>query len=145
MCILFHIISLFFHDYTYYFSYYFSYYITAYYYFIVLFHYYFTIIPIIFTIIPDYIRGLHPFFQELADANLRPMLRAMTDKCPGVPAKLWDDQASPFNKATPTYSAERRLLYALCLVLFLLFQLSVQDLAACSFDLGTAGQHTTFL
>ncbi len=88
---------------------------------------------------------MHPFFQELADANLRPMRQAMTDKCPGVPAKLWDDQASPFNEANPTYSAERRLLYALRLVLFILFQFSVQDLAACSIDLGTAGQHTTIL
>ncbi len=142
---LFHIISLLFHYCTYYFSYYFSYYITAYYYFIVLFHYYFTIIPIIFTIISDYIRVLHPFFKELADANLRTLRRAMTDKCPGVPAKLWDDQASPFNGAKSTYSAERRLLYALCLVLFLFFQLSVQDFAACCIDLGTAGQHTTIL
>ncbi len=124
---------------------YFSYYITAYYYFIVLFHYDFTIITIIFTVISDYIRVLHPFFQELADANLRPMRRAMTDKFPGVPAKLWDDQASPFNEAKPTYSAERRLFYALCLVLFLLFRSSVQDLAACSIDLGTAGQHTKIL
>ncbi len=137
MCILFHSISLLFHYYTYHFSYYFSYYITliiitAHYYFIVLFYYYFTIIPIIFTIISDYIRVLHSFFQELADANLRPLRRAMTDKCPGVPAKLWDDQASPFNEAKPTYSAERRLLYALCLVLFLLFRLSVQDLGSFS-------------
>ncbi len=69
----------------------------------------------------------------------------MTDKCPGKPAKLWDDQASQFNEAKPTYSAERILLYALCLVLFLLFRLSVQDLAACSIDLGTAGKHTTIL
>ncbi len=101
------------------FSYYFSYYITAYYYFIVLFHYYFTIIPIIFTIISDYIRVSHPFFQELADANLRPMRQAMTDKCPGVPAKFWDDQGSLLNEAKCTYSAERRLFYALSLVLFL--------------------------
>ncbi len=75
------------------------------------------------------------------------MRQAMTDKCPGVPAELLDDQASLFqvNEAKPIYSAERRLLYALCLVLFLLFQLSVQDLAACSIKLGTAGQHTTIL
>jgi hypothetical protein len=116
MChgILFHIISLLSHYYTYYFSYYFSYYITAYYYFkfIVLFLYYITIIPNIFTIISnDYLRVLHPYFQELADTNLRPMHQAMTDKCPGVPAKLWDDQASPLYEAKTTYSAERILLY----------------------------------
>jgi hypothetical protein len=91
----------------YFFSYYFSYYITAYDYFIVLFHYYFTIIPIIFTTISDYIRVSHPFFQELVtvDANSRPMRRAMTDKCSGMPAKLLDDQTSLFNEAKPTYSA----------------------------------------
>ncbi len=60
--------------------------------------YYFTIIPIIFTIISDYLRVSHPYFQELANANLRPMLQAMTDECPGVPAKLWDDQANRFMK-----------------------------------------------
>ncbi len=81
----------------------------------------------------------------MADANSRPMRQAMTDKCPGVAAKLWDDQASPFFQAMPTYSAERRLLYTLFLVLFILFRLSVQDLAACNIDLRTAGQHTTLL
>jgi hypothetical protein len=30
----------------------------------VLFHYYFTILPIIFTIFSEYIRVLHPYFQE---------------------------------------------------------------------------------
>ncbi len=145
MCILFHIISLLCHYYTYYFSYYFSYYITTYYYFIVLFHYYITIVPTIFTIISDYLRVLHPHFRELSDTNQRPMRRAMTDKCPGVPAKRWDDQASLFNEAKPTYSAERRLLYALCLVLLILFRLFVQDLAPCNIDLGTARQHTTIL
>ncbi len=73
------------------------------------------------------------------------MRRAMTDKCPGVPAKLWDDQASPLYEAKPTYSVERRLLYTLFLVLFILFRLSVQDLAACKTDLRTAGRHTTIL
>jgi hypothetical protein len=147
MYILFHIISLL----CYYSEYNFSYYITVYYYFIVLFHYYITTIPIIFTIFSDYIRVLHPYFQELplavADANSRPMRQAimMTDKCPGVPAKLWDDQASLFYEAKPTYSAERRLLYAIFLVSFILFRLSVQDLAACNIDLRTAGQHTTIL
>jgi hypothetical protein len=105
-----HIISLLFHYYTYYFSYYFSYYFTGYYYFIVLFYYHFTIILIIFTIISDYFRVSHPYFQELADAISHPMRQGMTDKCPGVPAKLCDDQASLYYEAMPTYSAERRLL-----------------------------------
>ena len=41
-----------------------------------------------------------------------------------------DDQASSLCEAKSTYSGEQRLLYALCLVLYLLFQMSVQDLAA---------------
>ena len=111
--------SLLCHDYTYYLSYYFSYYVTAMYYFIVLCHCYFTIIAIICTIISYYVRVSHPYFQTLVDANSRPMHRAMTDKCPGAPAKLWGVQASSHYEAKPTYSAEKRLLYALFLVLFL--------------------------
>ena len=122
--------SLLCHDYTYYLSYYFSYYVTAMYYFIVLCHYYVTIIAIICTIISYYFKVSPPYFQELVDAYSRPMHRAMTDKCPGAPAKLWGEQASSHYEAKPTYSAEKRLLYALFLVLFLLFRLSVQDLAA---------------
>ena len=64
------------------------------------------------------------------DAYSRLMHRAMTDKCPGAPAKLWSEQASLHYEAKPTYSAEKRLLYALFLVLFLLFHMSVQDLGA---------------
>jgi hypothetical protein len=45
---------------------------------------------------------------------------------------LWHDQASPFNEAKPTYSAEKRLFYALCLVLFIIFLLSGQHSAACN-------------
>jgi hypothetical protein len=100
------------------------------YYFIVLCHYYVTIIAIICTIISYYFKVLPPYFQELVDAYSRPMHRAMTDKCPGAPAKLWGEQASSHYEAKPKYSAEKRLLYVLFLVLFLLFQLSVQDLAA---------------
>ncbi len=37
--------------------------------FILLYHYYNTTILIIFTIISDYIRVLHPNFQQLADCN----------------------------------------------------------------------------
>ena len=73
------------------------------------------------------------------------MRRAMTDECPGSPATLWEDQTSLLYEAKPTHSAERRLLYALFLVLFLLFWLSVQDLAACNRDLRTAGRHTTII
>ena len=100
-----------------------------------LYHYY----TDYFTIISDYIRIWHPKFQERADANSRPMRRAMTDKCPGAAAKLWDEQASSFCKAKSTYSGQQRLLYALFLVLYLLFCFSVQDLAACKLDLRTAG------
>ena len=119
MCILCHIKTLLYHYYTYYFSYYFSYYITADYYIIIslLYHYYTNY----FTINSDYIRVCHPNFQELADADSRPMRRAMTDKCPGAAAKLWDDQASSLCEAKSTYSGEQRLLYALFLVLYLLF------------------------
>ena len=122
--------SLLCHDYTYYLSYYFSYYVTAMYYFIVLCHYYVTIIAIICTIISYYFKVLPPYFQELVDAYSRPMHRAMTDKCPGAPAKLWGEQASSHYEAKFKYSTEKRLLYVLFLVLFLLFQLSVQDFAA---------------
>ena len=82
-----------------------------------LYHYYTNY----FTINSDYIRLCHPNFQELADADSRPMRRAMTDKCPGAAAKLWDDQASSLCEAKSTYSGEQRLLYALFLVLYLLF------------------------
>ncbi len=33
----------------------------------------------IFTIVSDYIRVLHPNFQQLADGNCRPMCPEMTD------------------------------------------------------------------
>ena len=107
--------------------------------------YYITIISIIFTIISDYIRVLHPIFQELADTNCRPMHPEMTDKSPAASSQLLDDQASSPYEAMPTYSAKRRLLYALFRVLYLLFWMSVQDLAACYLDLCTAGRHTTNL
>ena len=83
----------------------------------------------------------------LADADSRPMRRAMTDRsrCPGAAAKLWDDQASLLCEAKSTYSGEQRLLYALNLVLYLLFRTSVQDLAACKLNLRTAGRHTLIL
>ena len=41
------------------------------------------------------------------DADSRPMRRAMTDKCPGAAAKLWDDQASSLCEAKSTYSGEQ--------------------------------------
>ncbi len=118
MCILCHIKTLLYHYYTYCFSYYFSYYITAaesgrllYHCIISLLYHYYTNY---FTINSDYIRLCHPNFQELADADSRPMRRAMTDKpeCPGAAAKLWDDQASSLCEAKSTYSGEQRLLYA---------------------------------
>ncbi len=46
-----------------------------------------------------------------------------------------------YDEAMPTYSAEQGLLYALFLVLYLLFWISVQDLAACNLDLRTARLH----
>ena len=73
------------------------------------------------------------------------MRRAMTDKCPGAAAEHWDDQASSLCEAKSTYSGEQGLLYALCLVLYLLFQMSVQDLAACNLNLRTAGSYTLIL
>ena len=60
------------------------------------------------------------------------MLLAMTDKCPGAPATLQNERASSLYEARSTYSAEKRLLYALFLVLYLLFWMSVQDWAACN-------------
>ena len=78
----------------------------------------FTIILIIFPIVFDYFRGLHPNFQELADAKCRPMRRAMTDKCPGAPAKVQDEHASSLYEAKPTYLAEQILFYTLFLVLY---------------------------
>jgi hypothetical protein len=91
--------------------------------FSLLYYYYFTIILIIFTISSDSqaIRVEHPNFQELADANCRPMRPEIADKSPAAPAQLRDDQASSLNEAMPTYSAEIRLLYTLSLVLYLLF------------------------
>ena len=63
-----------------------------------LYHYY----TYYFTINSDYIRLCHPNFQGLADADSRPMRRAMTDRCPGAAAKLWDDQASSLCEAKST-------------------------------------------
>ena len=90
-------------------------------------------------------QSLHPDFQEPADANSLPMRPAMNDRSPAASAKLRDDQTSLFYEAMSTYSAEPRILYALFLVLYLLFQMSVEDLAACNLDLHTAGRHTTNL
>ena len=73
------------------------------------------------------IRGSHPNFQGLAAANCRPMLQAMTDKCPGSPVKVQDEHACSLYAAKSTFSAEQRLLYALFFVLYLLFSMSVQD------------------
>jgi hypothetical protein len=69
----------------------------------------------------------------------------MTEKCPGAAAKLWDDKASSICETKSTYSCEQWLLYALFLVLYLLFWMSVRNLAACNLDLRTAGQHPSIL
>ena len=71
------------------------------------------------------------------------MRPAMTNK--SLAASAWDDQASLLYEAKSTFSAQQRLLYALFLVLYLLFRMSVQDLAACNLDIRTAGRHTTNL
>ncbi len=78
MCILCHIKTLLYHYYTYYFSYYFSYYFTADYYIIVLFHYYITIISIILLLILIISGFVIPILNQMADADSRPMRRAMT-------------------------------------------------------------------
>jgi hypothetical protein len=73
------------------------------------------------------------------------MHRGMTYKCPGAAAKHWDDKASSICETKSAYSCEQCLLYALFLVLYLLFWMSVHDSAACNFDLRTAGWHTSIL
>ena len=89
--------------------------------------YYISIISLLyrlFSINSDYIKVLlllHPNFQELVDADSSPMHRGVTDNSPGAAAKLWDDKASSLCEAKSTYSGEKRLLYALFLVLYLLF------------------------
>ncbi len=60
------------------------------------------------------------------------------DKAPAASSQLQDDQASSLYEAMPTYSAEQGLLNTLFLELYLLFWISVQDLAACNFYLCTA-------
>ena len=60
-----------------------------------------------FSINSDYIKVLHPNFQELVDADSRPMHRGMTEKCPGAAAKLWDDKASSICETKSTYSCEQ--------------------------------------
>ncbi len=113
-----------------------------YYYIILLYHYHthgYTIIQIISVFCTPC------NIQEPADANSRPMLPAMTDKSPAASAKLQDDQANLLYEAKSTYSAQQRLLYVLFLVLYLLFWISVQDLAACNLDLRTASRNTTNL
>ncbi len=57
----------------------------------------------------------------MADAICRPMRPEIAEKSPAAPAQLQDDQASLLYEAMPTYLAELRLLYALFLVLYLLF------------------------
>ena len=106
---------------------------------------YVTIILIIFPIMSDYVRGSHPNYLEPTDTNSRPMLQAMTDKCLGAQATLQNEHASSVYEARSTYSAEKRLLYALCHVLYLLFRMSVQDSAARNLYLRTAGRYTTNL
>ena len=68
-----------------------------------------------------YFRLCQALSSQFSGAVSRPMRRAMTDKCPGAAAELWDDQASSLCEAKSTYSGEQRLLYALFLVLYLLF------------------------
>ncbi len=116
--ILFH---YYFTYYTYYFSYYFFYYFTAYYYFM----YYFTINSLLYLLflLLFLIISFASLFSGAGDANSRLIRRTMTDKCPGAPTKHWDDQASLHYEDKPTYSAEKRVLYALYLVLFVLFRL----------------------
>ena len=133
--------SLLCHDYTYYLSYYFSYYVIIHCIMSLLCHYYCYYLYYYFILFQSFAS----LFSGLVDAYYRLMHRAMTDKCPGAPAKLWGEQASSHYEAKPTYSAEKRLLYALFLVLFLLFWLSVQDLAAWNIDLRTVGQHAMIL
>ena len=106
---------------------------------------YVTIILIIFLIMSDYVRGSHPNYLELTYINSRPMLRAMTDKCLGAPATLQNEHSSSFYEARSTYSAEKRLLYTLCHVLYLLFRMSVQDSAARNLYVHTGGRYTTNL
>jgi hypothetical protein len=92
-----------------------------------LYHFYITFISLLNTIFSDYISVLHSNFQEPSDANSLPMRPVMNDRSPAASAKLLDDQTSLFYEAMSTYSAEPRLLYALFLVLYLLFQMSVED------------------
>ena len=120
----------------------FPYYVTFRLLFFLLWHYLDTIIPILFTIIFDYFRGSCPNWEELADTNSRPMRPEMTDKCPGAPAVLWDEQKSLLYQYKSTYPAVRRLLYVLFFLLYWLFWLSDQDWAGCNLDLRTAGWHT---
>ena len=136
--------SLLWHYYIYFLFFYFSDYVTSDHYF---FNYVtiITLIPIIFPIIFDYFRGSQPNWQELADTNSRPVRRAMTEKCPGAPAVLWDEQESSRYQDKSTFPAEQRLLYALFFLLYLLFWMSDQDWAACNLDLRNARRHTTNL
>ncbi len=70
------------------------------------------------------------------------MRHEIADKSPAAPAQLQNLQASLLYEAMQIYSAELRPFYALFLVLYLLFWISVQDLAACNLILCTAGRHT---
>jgi hypothetical protein len=105
------------------------------------------IIPIIFHMIFDYFRGIRPNLQELADANSRPMRRAMTDKWPVAPAALRDSDEveSLLYQNKSTYLGEWRLLYALIVLLHLLFCRSGQDWAAGNLNLRKVSRHTKIL
>ena len=114
----------------------------------VLYHYYITIILIIFLLIPIISRFCIPIFRSWWTLILvlctEGWLISVQDG-PGAAAKLWDDEASSLCETKSTYSCEQWLLYALFLVLYLLFWMYVHDLAACNLDLRTAGWHTLIL
>ena len=97
--------SLLCHYYTYYFFYYVTYYVTADYYVM----YYVTIMSLIYVLFKFfyYFRLCQALASQFSGAVSRPMRRVMTDKCPGVAAEHWDDQASSLCEAKSTYSGEQ--------------------------------------
>ncbi len=89
------------------------------------------------------------FASQFTEAGRRQFSScALSDDCQvsmGASEIRRNQQASSLYQAKSTYAAERKLLYALLFILYLLFWMSDQDWAARNLDLRTAGQHTTNL
>ena len=81
----------------------------------------------------------HPEPEGQPGTHPLPMLWEMTDKWPGVPAGLSDQQDSSLHQEKSTSLAVQNILYSLFFLLYWLFYMFDQHWASSNFDLRTAG------